>query len=47
MADGAEEGARQVYDLPRRRRRAATWDWIRARESWVTWATRSLRRRCS
>jgi hypothetical protein len=35
MADGAEEGARQVYDLPRRRRRAATCERIRARASWV------------
>lgn len=35
MADGAEEGARQGYDLPRWRRRAATWDRIRARDSWV------------
>lgn len=33
MADGSEEGARQGYDLPCRRRWAVTWDWIRARES--------------
>ena len=33
MADGFEKGASQGYDLPRLRRWAVTWVWIRARES--------------
>ena len=35
VADGSEESPGQGYDLPRRRRRAVTWDRIRARDSWV------------
>jgi hypothetical protein len=35
VADGSDEGPGQGYDLPRRRRLAATWERIRARASWV------------
>jgi len=35
MADGSEERPGQGYDLPRRRRLAATCERIRARASWV------------
>jgi len=37
VADGFEEGPSQGYDLPRLRRLAVTWVWMRARESWVIW----------
>ena len=35
VADGSDERPGQGYDLPCRRRRAVTCDWIRAKESWV------------
>ena len=35
VADRSDEGSGQGYDLPRRCRWAVTWDWIRARDSWV------------
>ena len=47
VADGFEEGPSQGYDLARLRRRAVTWVWIRARDSWVSSRTSCLRRRCS
>ena len=33
VADGFEKGSGEGYDLPRLRRWAVTWVWIRARES--------------
>ena len=47
VADGFEEDPGQGYDLPRLRRWAVTWVWIRARDSWVISRTSCLRRRCS
>jgi hypothetical protein len=47
VADGFEKDPDQGYDLPRLRRLALTWVWMRARESWVIWWTSCLRRRCS
>jgi hypothetical protein len=47
VAEGLEKDLEQSYDLPRLRRWAVTWVWIRARESWVIWWTSCLRRRCS
>ena len=47
VADGFEEGPGQGYDLPCLRRLALTWVWIRAKESWVSWRTSCLMRRCS
>ncbi len=47
MPDGFEKGAGQGYDLPRRRRRAVTWVWMSARDSWVSSRTSCLSRRCS
>src|SRR5438270_10636758 len=47
VADGFEKGPGQGYDLPRLRRWAVTWVWIRARDSWVSSRTSCLRRRCS
>ena len=47
VADSFEEGPGQGYDLPCLRRLALTWVWIRARESWVSWRTSCLMRRCS
>jgi hypothetical protein len=35
VADGSDESPGQGYNLPRRRRRAATCERIRARASWV------------
>ena len=47
VADGFKKDPDQSYDLARRRRRAVTWVWMRARESWVSSRTSCLRRRCS